>query len=78
MTTAKATGEKTAIEVNNGEFQFDLWVPSPDPNKQIIKMRDGQMTALITEDSDSEEQTQLGFSGSCSFCDSRLVNRSRT
>ena len=33
----KATGNKTTIQVNNGEFQFDLWVPAPDPSKPLLK-----------------------------------------
>ena len=57
---SKVTGEKTVIEVNNGEFQFDLWVPAPDLNKAIIKVKDGQMTALITEDSEDSENS-VGF-----------------
>ena len=58
----KATGENTVIEVNNGEFQFDLWVPAPDPGKPIIKVKDSQTTTRITENSDDSEKT-LVFSG---------------
>ena len=28
----KATGEKTEVTVENGEFLFDLWVPAPKDN----------------------------------------------
>ena len=29
----KTTGEKTTINVENGEFNFDLWVPAPSPGQ---------------------------------------------
>ena len=52
-----ATGEKTVIEVDNGEFQYDLWVPAPDPSKPIVKVKDGKMSALVTEGNDDSENS---------------------
>ena len=37
----KATGEKTIITVENGEFNFDLWVPAPRPGQPIMAFRNG-------------------------------------
>ena len=59
----KATGEKTTIQVNNGEFQFDLWVPAPDPSKPPIKVTNGQFAALVTEDEEEDENNGVGFLG---------------
>ena len=61
----KATGEKTRIQVNNGEFQFDLWVPAPDPSKPPIKVKpNGEVSALILdEEDDAPEEPKVGFIG---------------
>ena len=35
----KAADEKTNIEVSDGEFQFDLWVPAPIGDQLPIKVQ---------------------------------------
>ena len=45
----KATGEKTDVTVENGEFIFDLWVPAPKVD-QVMKIDQfGQFTPLLLE-----------------------------
>ena len=41
-----ATGERTTINIENGEFNFDLWVPAPNPGQPPVKFKDGICAAL--------------------------------
>ena len=60
----KFTGEKTTIEVNNGEFQFDLWVPAPNPATPPMKVNSvGQLSALIIEGDDEDDKCGVGKAG---------------
>ena len=60
----KMTGERTTIEVNNGEFQFDLWVPAPAPDQPPTKVKDGKLIALTTANNDDDDEAnnhEVGF-----------------
>ena len=52
----KLTGEKTPIEVINGEFQFDIWIPAPSEEHPPIKIIDGKMVALFEENEEGEAE----------------------
>ena len=59
----KATGEKTTITLENGEFNFDLWVPAPNPGQPPLKYKDGIFAALQEEGTEdiAKGTTQEGF-----------------
>jgi hypothetical protein len=57
----KATGEKTAINIENGEFNFDLWVPAPHPEQPPLKYANGVYTEIVTEEDESERPNQTVF-----------------
>ena len=62
----KNTGEKTDVTVENGEFIFDLWVPSPKDNRSPMKIDAfGQFTPLLSEEpaeySEALSQEASGF-----------------
>ena len=58
----KTTGEKTLVNVVNGEFQFDLWVPAPTPNQPPVKVDQfGRFTALITPEDDETKTDDSTF-----------------
>ena len=61
----KATGEKTDVTVENGEFIFDLWVPSPKDNRPMKIDAFGQFTPLLLDEvektSDTLSQEASGF-----------------
>ena len=42
----KTTGEKTTINVEHGEFNFDLWVPAPPAGQPPVTLKDGTCAAL--------------------------------
>ena len=55
----KATGERTTINIENGEFIFDLWVPAPNPGQPIMAFKNGVCSELDL--GDSNDKTQQGF-----------------
>ena len=57
----KQTGEKTTINIENGEFNFDLWVPAPSPGQPVMAFRNGVCAALDLGDDSSDKTQELGF-----------------
>ena len=58
----KETGERTTITLENGEFNFDLWVPAPNPGQPPLKYKDGIFAALQEEEpEDAVQGTQEPF-----------------
>jgi hypothetical protein len=57
----KTTGDKTTITVENGEFNFDLWVPAPSPGQPVMAFRNGVCAALDLETNTSDKTPAGGF-----------------
>ena len=55
----KQTGEKTTINIENGEFNFDLWVPAPEPGQPVMAFKNGVCAAVDLE-SDASDKTPVG------------------
>ena len=55
----KTTGQKTTINIENGEFNFDLWVPAPNPGQPPMTYKNGVCAALNLE-TDTHGKTQEG------------------
>ena len=53
----KGTGEKTDVTVENGEFIFDLWVPSPKDNRPKKIDAFGQFTPLLLDEVEKTSDT---------------------
>ena len=61
----KATGEKTEVTVDNGEFLFDLWVPAPKDNRPPMKIDAfGRFTPLIADEEPSQTPEALSSEAS--------------
>jgi hypothetical protein len=57
----KATGEKTIINIENGEFNFDLWVPAPHPEQPPFKYANGIYTEINEESGEADKTHAVGF-----------------
>ena len=57
----KATGEKTAITIENGEFNFDSWVPAPHPEQKPIKYANGVHSEISEETEEADKTHPVGF-----------------
>ena len=57
----KTTGEKTTLNIENGEFNFDLWVPAPTPGQSPITYKNGVCSVLVVEADASDKTSEAGF-----------------
>ena len=57
----KTTGEKTTINIENGEFNFDLWVPAPNPGQPPMTYKNGVCAVLDLGTDTSDKTSEAGF-----------------
>ena len=57
----KTTGEKTTINIENGEFNFDLWVPAPNPGQPPVIYKNGVCSVLDLGGDSSDKTSEAGF-----------------
>ena len=59
----KTTGENTTINIENGEFNFDLWVPAPNPGQPPVTFKNGVCPVLDLGGGSSDKTSEAGFIG---------------
>ena len=57
----KKTGDKTTINIENGEFNFDLWVRAPNSGQPPVTYKNGVCAVLDLGTDTSDKTSEAGF-----------------